>query len=98
MATVTAIKARAAATTQLGKQRAQLSQMQTFTWVGLDKRGVKIKGEQVSKNANLVKADLRKQGINPQVGHAERQAVVRQDRQHDQGPRHRDLRSPDSRR
>jgi type IV pilus assembly protein PilC len=41
--------------------------MQTFTWTGLDKRGIRIKGETVSKNANLVKADLRKQGINPQV-------------------------------
>ncbi|MEO7323806.1 MAG: type II secretion system F family protein [Dokdonella sp.] len=41
--------------------------MQTFTWVGLDKRGVKIKGESVSKNAGLVKAGLRAQGINPQV-------------------------------
>ena len=66
MATVTAIKTKAA-TTQLGKRRAEVSAMQTFTWVGLDKRGVKIKGEQVSKNAGLVKADLRKQGINPQV-------------------------------
>ena len=53
MATVTAIKARAAATSQIGKQRAQISEMQTFTWVGLDKRGVKLKGEQVSKNASL---------------------------------------------
>ncbi|MEO5558542.1 MAG: type II secretion system F family protein [Dokdonella sp.] len=41
--------------------------MTTFTWVGLDKRGVKIKGESVSKNAGLVKAGLRAQGINPQV-------------------------------
>ncbi len=67
MATASAatLKARAA-TTQLGKQRAKISEMQTFTWVGIDKRGVKLKGEQVSKNANLVKADLRKQGINPQ--------------------------------
>ena len=66
MATVTALKTKAA-TAQRGKQRAQVSDMQTFTWVGLDKRGVKIKGEQISKNASLVKADLRKQGINPQV-------------------------------
>ncbi|HEY0231812.1 MAG TPA: type II secretion system F family protein [Dokdonella sp.] len=43
-----------------------MSETQTFTWVGLDKRGVRIKGEQQSKNASLVKADLRKQGINPQ--------------------------------
>ena len=67
MATATAaVKARNAAA-ERGKARAQISDMQVFTWVGLDKRGVKIKGEQLSKNASLVKADLRKQGINPQV-------------------------------
>ena len=67
MATATAaVKARAAAA-ERGKARAQISDMQVFTWVGIDKRGVKIKGEQLSKNASLVKADLRKQGINPQV-------------------------------
>lgn len=63
MATATAIRAKAS---QIGKQRAQVGDMQTFVWVGIDKRGVKLKGEQVSKNASLVKADLRKQGINPQ--------------------------------
>ncbi|MCK9539839.1 type II secretion system F family protein [Dokdonella sp.] len=56
-----------AKTTQTGRQRAEVSNLQTFVWVGLDKRGVKIKGEHVSKNASLVKADLRKQGINPQT-------------------------------
>ncbi|HET9485637.1 MAG TPA: type II secretion system F family protein [Xanthomonadales bacterium] len=45
--------------------RAQLSQMQTFRWEGTDKRGVKMKGETLAKNESLVKADLRKQGINP---------------------------------
>jgi len=64
MATATAIKP---AVSKIGRQRAQVSQMQTFTWVGIDKRGIKLKGEQVSKNANLVKAALRQQGINPQV-------------------------------
>ncbi len=67
MATASAALKAKASTTQIGKQRAKISEMQTFTWVGIDKRGVKIKGEQVSKNANLVKADLRKQGINPQT-------------------------------
>ncbi|MGA8277081.1 MAG: type II secretion system F family protein [Rhodanobacteraceae bacterium] len=52
---------------QLGKQRAKMSQQQSYLWTGIDKRGVKIKGEQLSKNASLVKADLRRQGINPQV-------------------------------
>jgi len=66
MATATATAARAGMKPNVGKSRASISQMQTFTWVGIDKRGVKIKGEQVSKNASLVKAALRQQGINPQ--------------------------------
>ena len=66
MATATATAARAGLKPNVGKARAQISQMQTFTWVGIDKRGVKIKGEHVSKNASLVKAALRQQGINPQ--------------------------------
>jgi type IV pilus assembly protein PilC len=66
MATATAIKSRLAIS-QLGKQRSKVGDLQTFVWVGLDKRGIKIKGEQISKNASLVKADLRKQGINPQT-------------------------------
>ncbi len=68
MATATAATLKAkAAQTQRGRDRAKLSQMETFTWVGLDKRGIKIKGEQISKSASLVKAGLRAQGINPQV-------------------------------
>ena len=63
----TATAARAGIKPNVGKSRAQISQMQTFTWVGIDKRGVKIKGEHVSKNASLVKAALRQQGINPQT-------------------------------
>lgn len=64
MATASALRAK---TSQTGRDRAQISNLQTFTWIGIDKRGVKIKGEQISKNVNLVKADLRKQGINPQM-------------------------------
>lgn len=41
------------------------SNLELFVWEGTDKRGVKIKGEQVAKNPNLLKAELRKQGINP---------------------------------
>jgi len=66
MATTTAT-ARAGLRPNVGKSRASISEMQTFTWVGIDKRGVKIKGEQLSKNASLVKAGLRAQGINPQT-------------------------------
>jgi type IV pilus assembly protein PilC len=73
MATASAVKAQNASAkaradaSQRGRDRAKISEMQTYTWVGLDKRGIKIKGESISKNASLIKADLRKQGINPQV-------------------------------
>ncbi len=40
-------------------------ELPVFTWEGTDKRGSKIKGEQTAKNVNLVKAELRRQGINP---------------------------------
>lgn len=43
------------------------SQMQPFVWEGTDKRGVKMKGEQDARNANLLRAELRKQGIMPTV-------------------------------
>lgn len=38
-----------------------------FVWEGTDKRGIKMKGEQSSKNANFLRAELRKQGITPSV-------------------------------
>lgn len=38
-----------------------------FVWEGTDKRGVKMKGEQSSKNANILRAELRRQGITPTV-------------------------------
>ena len=38
---------------------------QVFAWVGTDKSGRKTKGEITSSNANVAKAELRKQGINP---------------------------------
>lgn len=36
-----------------------------YVWEGTDKRGAKMKGEARGKNANMIKADLRRQGINP---------------------------------
>jgi len=41
--------------------------MPTFVWEGTDKRGKKMKGEQQARNANLLRAELRKQGIQPGV-------------------------------
>jgi len=37
----------------------------TFLWEGRDKRGVKLKGQQVASNTSLVRAELRRQGISP---------------------------------
>jgi type IV pilus assembly protein PilC len=37
----------------------------TFKWEGTDKRGVRVKGELRANNQNLVKAELRRQGIVP---------------------------------
>ncbi|MGD8999963.1 MAG: type II secretion system F family protein [Granulosicoccaceae bacterium] len=39
--------------------------MDTFVWEGKDKRGQKLKGETSGSTPALVKADLRRQGINP---------------------------------
>lgn len=36
-----------------------------FLWEGRDKRGVRLKGQQVASNPNLVRAELRRQGISP---------------------------------
>ncbi|GHA85020.1 type II secretion system protein F [Lysobacter bugurensis] len=41
--------------------------MPVFVWEGTDKRGTVMKGEQPAKNANLVRAELRRQGITPKV-------------------------------
>ena len=37
----------------------------TFKWEGTDKRGTRVKGELRGFNQNLVKAELRRQGIIP---------------------------------
>ncbi len=36
-----------------------------FVWEGVDKRGKKMKGEQQARNVNLLRAELRRQGIQP---------------------------------
>ncbi len=63
MATATATPNRA--TADRGAARAQVSLLTTYVWAGTDKRGTKIKGEYAAKTAALVKAELRRQGINP---------------------------------
>jgi type IV pilus assembly protein PilC len=64
MATATATAKNAHA---VGAQRAQVSQLTPYDWVALDKRGKRMKGTMPAKNASLVKAELRRQGMNPQT-------------------------------
>jgi len=64
MATATAT---AKNTAKLAAQRAQVSALTMYDWVALDKRGKRMKGEMTAKNASLVKAELRRQGMNPQT-------------------------------
>jgi type IV pilus assembly protein PilC len=54
----------ATTTVSKGVSRSDVSTLKTFSWVGTDKRGVKLKGDELGKNENLVKAELRKRGIN----------------------------------
>ena len=37
--------------------------LQCFIWEGTDKRGIKLKGEQMARNVHLLRAELRKLGI-----------------------------------
>jgi type IV pilus assembly protein PilC len=48
-------------------RRSLRDELKTFVWEGTDKRGVKMKGEQPAKSENFVRAELRRQGINPTV-------------------------------
>ncbi len=45
----------------------RLNPLEEFVWQGRDKRGKEMKGEQLARTANLLRAELRKQGINPTV-------------------------------
>ena len=58
MATAVAVKGK-------NSGRSEVSSMQTFSWVGTDKRGMKMRGQELGKNENIVKAELRRRGINP---------------------------------
>lgn len=50
------------------QQRGGANQNTTmFVWEGIDKRGIKMKGEQSARTQSLLRADLRRQGITPSV-------------------------------
>ena len=55
---------RTAAKPSTAPQRASMS-LPMYVWEGTDKRGQKMKGELQAKNVNLLRAELRRQGITP---------------------------------
>ena len=64
MATVSTAVSKAKAR---GAKRSEVAKQTTYDWVALDKRGKRMKGDMPAKNASLVKAELRRQGMNPQT-------------------------------
>ena len=64
---VTRTAARTAAKGRKPAPRREGVVLDTFVWEGTDKRGTKMKGEQQAKSANLLRAELRQQGIRPTV-------------------------------
>lgn len=47
------------------KPKIEAEKARVFAWEGMDRRGAKVKGETRAANINLVRADLRRQGVNP---------------------------------
>jgi type IV pilus assembly protein PilC len=63
------------ATTKATATRQRANPFEVFIWEGTDKRGQKMKGQTNAKSANLVRAELRKQGINPTVVKAKKKPL-----------------------
>jgi len=46
-------------------RKPKIEKAHVFTWEGVDKRGARVKGETRASNMTLVRAELRRQGVNP---------------------------------
>jgi len=49
------------------KKKIQKKEAPTFVWEGINKAGVKIRGENQATNENFLRAELRRQGISPKL-------------------------------
>ncbi|MGI9303456.1 MAG: type II secretion system F family protein [Gammaproteobacteria bacterium] len=49
----------------MAQQAATATAATTFVWEGMNRKGARVKGEAQAANESLLKADLRRQGINP---------------------------------
>jgi type IV pilus assembly protein PilC len=47
------------------KKQVKAEKSYNFAWEGVDKRGTKVKGETRGANMAMIRADLRRQGVNP---------------------------------
>jgi type IV pilus assembly protein PilC len=59
------MSATARAAKAAGKPAPRENPLSEFVWVATDRRGKTLKGEMAAKSANFVRAELRKQGMNP---------------------------------
>ncbi|QGU31992.1 type II secretion system F family protein [Thermochromatium tepidum] len=55
----------AVATTTKAKPKPKPEEARIFIWEGTDRRGARLKGESRATDINTVRADLRRQGVNP---------------------------------
>ncbi|MCK7575394.1 MAG: type II secretion system F family protein [Chromatiales bacterium] len=55
----------AVVTTTKAKPKPKTEDAKVFTWEGTDRRGARVKGESRAASINTVRADLRRQGVNP---------------------------------
>lgn len=53
--------------TLAAKKNIQKKEPPTFVWEGINKAGVKIRGENQATNENFLRAELRRQGISPKL-------------------------------
>jgi len=53
--------------TLAAKKPAAKKELPTFTWEGINKAGVKIRGENQAINENFLRAELRRQGVIPKI-------------------------------
>lgn len=57
------------------KKPAKKKELPLFVWEGINKAGVKIRGENQAINENFLRAELRRQGISPKVVRKKRASV-----------------------
>jgi type IV pilus assembly protein PilC len=65
MALTAAQRQKTAAANKAKANKAAIEKSFNFAWQGTDKKGKRITGETTATNLNLVRAELRRQGINP---------------------------------